>query len=254
MCPPSLPACPFTPQVVGLKTLDDTRAFFNKNFPQLSPALRNADLERFSERPCRRLPTFSYVGPALHRGGTTVLLGDAIHTVKPYFGQVWGRGQPPAHHNHQSGGGMWEFSGGRSCGGVNSAFEDVATLERCLEEHCERVPPALASFSAARAPDAAALVNLSRRMDGGFFTFVLPLIVDAFMHRLAPWLFLPPVVTAMQNENLGYAQLAARKVRERILQALLGGGLLAALGAAAAAGARFLWGRAPVALITGGAA
>ena len=27
-----------------------------------------------------------YVGPALHQGGSTVLLGDAIHTVKPYFG------------------------------------------------------------------------------------------------------------------------------------------------------------------------
>eukprot|EP00955_Chlamydomonas_euryale_P097707 365093-Chlamydomonas_euryale.AAC.2 len=92
--PPFLPSCPCTPQVMGLKTLEDTRAFFNRNFPQLSPAIRDADLERFAESPCRRLPTFSYVGPVLHRGGTTVLLGAAIHAVNPYFGQVWGRGRP----------------------------------------------------------------------------------------------------------------------------------------------------------------
>ena len=44
-----------------------------------------------------------YVGPALHQGGSTVLLGDAIHTVKPYFGL-----------------------------GVNSALEDVLALRAAL--------------------------------------------------------------------------------------------------------------------------
>lgn len=73
---------------MNLKGLDDTRAFFQENFPMLMPALRDADLERFARRPCRRLPSFSFVGPALHRGRSAVLLGDTIHTVKPYFGQV----------------------------------------------------------------------------------------------------------------------------------------------------------------------
>ena len=37
-------------------------------------------------KPPSNIPRFRYVGPALHQGGSTVLLGDAIHTVKPYFG------------------------------------------------------------------------------------------------------------------------------------------------------------------------
>ena len=54
---------------------------------------------RFIAKEPSSLPVFRYVGPRLHRGGTTALIGDAVHTVKPYFGL-----------------------------GVNSAFEDVQVL------------------------------------------------------------------------------------------------------------------------------
>ena len=55
-------------------------------------------------KPPSNLPSFRYVGPRLHRGASTVLLGDAIHTVKPYFGL-----------------------------GANSALEDVIVL--CVGAH-----------------------------------------------------------------------------------------------------------------------
>ena len=51
-----------------------------------------------------RLPVFRYAGPKLHQGDTTVLLGDAVHTVKPYFGL-----------------------------GANSALEDVISLSTALD-------------------------------------------------------------------------------------------------------------------------
>lgn len=40
----------------------------------------------FLDRPISRLPSFSYCGPKLHKGSSTVLVGDVCHTVKPYFG------------------------------------------------------------------------------------------------------------------------------------------------------------------------
>ena len=64
----------------------DTRMFFNSVFPQFSPYIKDADLDRFAKQKDLKLPIFSYTGPVLHRGRTACLVGDSIHTVKPYFG------------------------------------------------------------------------------------------------------------------------------------------------------------------------
>lgn len=40
-----------------------------------SSIVRDGDLERFAQQPDSKLPRFSYVGPILHRGCTTCLLG-----------------------------------------------------------------------------------------------------------------------------------------------------------------------------------
>ena len=60
--------------------------FFNSVFPQFSPYIKDADLDRFAKQKDLKLPIFSYTGPVLHRGRTACLVGDSIHTVKPYFG------------------------------------------------------------------------------------------------------------------------------------------------------------------------
>ena len=75
------------------------RALLDETLPQFSPLITDATVAAVAAKPPSNIPRFRYVGPALHQGGSTVLLGDAIHTVKPYFGL-----------------------------GVNSALEDVLAL------------------------------------------------------------------------------------------------------------------------------
>jgi kynurenine 3-monooxygenase len=74
--------------VTQLKTGAQAAALFRAELPMVAPLISDADFEQFAQKPVSRLPTFSFAGPELHHGGTAALLGDAIHTVKPYFGMV----------------------------------------------------------------------------------------------------------------------------------------------------------------------
>jgi 2-polyprenyl-6-methoxyphenol hydroxylase-like FAD-dependent oxidoreductase len=71
----------------------------------------DSEIESFHTRTPGKLPQFRYAGPDLHYKDSAVLLGDTIHTVKPYFGL-----------------------------GVNSALEDVKVLWEKLQEHPVRLP------------------------------------------------------------------------------------------------------------------
>lgn len=108
-----------------------------------------SDVARFASQSVSRLPTFAVVGPHLHAGAVAAAVGDSVHAVKPYFGL-----------------------------GVNSAFEDVAVLGRCLDE-CDTVGDALKMYTERHAENVQALVRMSRQMDGGFASFVLPIILDS---------------------------------------------------------------------------
>ena len=183
-------------RVEGLKTGRDVKAFFEEHFPKLAPFVEDGELAAFATRATSKLPSFSYAFPRLH-SENAVILGDAIHTVKPYFGQ-----------------------------GVNSAFEDVTVLDDCLESSSD-VPEALERFSRARAPEAKALVRMSKLLDGGFLTFVLPIILDGIFNKVAPRIFRPNTISMMQMENLKFTQVARRKRIDRALQAALGSAFLA---------------------------
>jgi hypothetical protein len=150
------------------------------------------DLERFAAKGDSSLPTFSYAGPVLHYGSSACLLGDTIHTVKPYFGQ-----------------------------GVNSAFEDVKVLQQALDETADDHEAAVRRYSQLRGKDAEALVVLSHSLDGGFLTFVGPLILDSMLHRLLPQMFSPNIIASLQNEKWSFSQIRKRKRVDRALQTVL---------------------------------
>ena len=168
-----------------------------------------------------RLPIFRYAGPRLHHRESTVMLGDAVHTVKPYFGL-----------------------------GVNAAFEDVVALGEALDTTPSR-KEALELFSQKRSGEAEALVKLSRSFDRSgllsFATFILPLILDGIFHGAFPKLFAPNCLAMLQKPQLTFRQICRRKRLDRLGQlallglagTLAGRALVAVLGGVLALGSRF---------------
>ena len=195
------PGTPAYDRVEALSSAEEARTFLCESLPHVAPYVRDEELERFVARPISRLPSFMCVEGPIHHGlpqGGVLLLGDAIKAVKPYFGQ-----------------------------GANSALEDVSVLRRCLDD-CDDAPAATAAaFTAARADDARALVQVSRRFDRpgplGTASFVLPLLLDIQLNKLLPALFSPPTLRGLQDERNSFVGLVRKKRRERaVLVGLLG--------------------------------
>lgn len=191
-------------------TKETVREFFDRNFTGLSPLIEEKELESFLTKRIYNLPEFQYSGPTLHAEGSTVLLGDAIHVVKPYFGL-----------------------------GLNSALEDVEILDNCLEEKHNDPSKAIVAFSDARAKDSQNLVEVSRKFDGGFVRFVLPRIIDGAFHRLMPAIFTRDAIKCMQLGGMSYTQVRWRKRGEKLLQILLVLGMLRTVSFVVGAAASF---------------
>jgi len=165
------------------------REYLDSDFPMFSKMVSDENVEKIAKSKFSGLPNFQYAGGALHLGSCAGLIGDAIHTVKPYFGM-----------------------------GVNSAFEDVTVLEDCIENAKGDSKIFLPQYSKKRAADAKALVEISHGFDGGFLTFVLPLILDSIFNRIAPWLFMPNTIQMLQKDDWSFVQTSRRKRFDRTLQ------------------------------------
>lgn len=108
-------------------------------------------------------------------------------------------------------------------------------LQDALDETQDDAGAAVQRYTQKRAKDAEALVVLSHSLDGGFLTFVGPLILDSMLNRLLPKIFSPNIIASLQNEKWSFAQIRARKRVDRVMQVgLLGGLLFAAVRAVAA--------------------
>ena len=174
---------------VRLGSKDSLKQFFQEEFPMFMEYIRDEDIEVMAKSKFFGLPSFGYVDKSLNMGGQGVLLGDAIHTVKPYFGL-----------------------------GVNSAWEDIRVLIDALDKADGDTNVAFPEYTKKRAADAKSLVTLSRSFDGGFFTFVLPLIVDSIFNKIAPWLFKPNTIQMLQKEDWSFSDIEKRKWLDRFMQ------------------------------------
>jgi kynurenine 3-monooxygenase len=188
----------------GLPDVPSARKYFDELLPQFSPSISDAALQQVIDKAPSRLPVFRYCGPRIHRGASTALLGDSIHSVKPYFGL-----------------------------GVNAAFEDVDALGRALDTS-DTAAEALKAFSRERAPEAQALVQLSRSFDRSgllsFVTFILPLILDGIFHGAFPKLFAPNTLAMLQKPELSFRAISWRKRADRLAQLALIGCATALIG------------------------
>lgn len=179
------------------------RALLDESLPQFSKLLDDETVAAIAKKPVSFLPSFRYAGPRLHQGDRTLILGDCAHTVKPYFGL-----------------------------GANSALEDVKILEDSINETAN-IPEAVLLFSKKRAKESKSLVKLSRELDRpgklGFFTFILPLILDSIFHKLMPKVFAPNTISMLQKEGITFSGVRRRKRLDRAFQLILiGSGLSAA--------------------------
>ena len=62
------------------------REYLDSDFPMFSKMVSDENVEKIAKSKFSGLPNFQYAGGALHLGSCAGLIGDAIHTVKPYFG------------------------------------------------------------------------------------------------------------------------------------------------------------------------
>jgi len=193
------------------------RAFFDEEFPQFGALVDDEEMERVATKAPSTLPAFRYVGPRLNMGRRTIVLGDAAHTVKPYYGL-----------------------------GANTALEDVQKLSECLDEASansknddDPVPNAVKLFSNKMSGDAAALVQISRNMDRPgkmfFVCFLLPIILDGIFHKMAPKIFGPNMFGMFQKRGVGFKQIQRKKRFDRTLQLACIGTFLTGMGMAAKA-------------------
>ena len=180
------------------------RTVFDEVLPQFSALLDDEMIESVAKKPPSFLPSFRYVAPRLNQGDRTVILGDAIHTVKPYFGL-----------------------------GANSALEDVQILKRCIET-TNSIKEATHLFSKQRAAESKALVEISRELDRpgllGVFTFIIPLVVDSIFNKLAPTIFSPNTIAMLQKSENSFQGIRRRKRVERLGQLATLGSLFGAFG------------------------
>jgi kynurenine 3-monooxygenase len=183
------------------------RALLDDVLPQFSKLLDDKTVAEIAKKPPSFLPSFRYAGPRLNQGDYTIILGDSAHTVKPYFGL-----------------------------GANSALEDVTILDDTLETTTS-IPDAVHLFTKKRAKDSESLVKISRELDRpgklGFFSFILPLILDGIFHGMLPKVFAPNVINCLQKPSMSFTSVRRRKRLDRIGQLVLVGGFFSGLTSAA---------------------
>ncbi|CAJ0852362.1 7308_t:CDS:2 [Entrophospora sp. SA101] len=164
----------------SIKTNDDLILFFKQYFPDSIPLIGKEQLQReFFGNPKEFL--FSIKCNPYHYKNRVVILGDAAHSMVPFFGQ-----------------------------GMNCGFQDVEVLDKIFEQYKispfrnnnnvdddNKIAKALEIYTTLRHPDAIAICDLAMynyiEMRSNVINpwFLIRRKLENYMHRLFPQRFLP---------------------------------------------------------------
>ena len=191
-------------RVTDAKTPEQVKEMFANYLPMFMPFITEEAYAAFGSKREQSLPAFQYCGPVVHRRDNTVLLGDAIHTVKPFFGF-----------------------------GINTALDDIKWLDHCLEAQPSSRAEALKMFSQVRGTEAVSIVEISQELDQpgikGLLAFFGPLILDSIFEKIMPGVFHPNLLIYCRKDGVTFTDARRRKKRDLKLQRSF-------------IGAQFLWG------------
>ncbi|MEA5599224.1 NAD(P)/FAD-dependent oxidoreductase [Rivularia sp. UHCC 0363] len=193
-----------------LKNGEEMHDFLQKSFPQLPihNIVSSQEAQRFAASEGGEFPIPQYCNgfySKLNEEAFIVLLGDAIHSFPPDLGQ-----------------------------GVNSALEDVCTLNDALEKS-NNISEALPLYESLRLPDTKALIRL---MQVGYpwqynqapirkKLWSINFLVRLSLSKILPFIFSPPAFFMIQNHQLYYQEILTKVERTtRILYTVIIGFLL----------------------------
>ncbi|MET8091556.1 NAD(P)/FAD-dependent oxidoreductase [Micromonospora sp. NPDC005220] len=175
----------------SLREPEQVRRYFDETFPEVSALVPDLE-EQFLSHQVAAFPTM--LTSHWYYRDTVVLVGDACHTVVPFYGQ-----------------------------GMNSGLEDCLVLDRCLAEHTDRAA-AFAGYQALRLPSNEALARLSLDNFTEMRESARQDLVAArrtVIHWLHRWLGerVVPLYTMVAHSTTPYADCVLRAERqERLLR------------------------------------
>lgn len=167
-------------QIVDLATPEAVLQFFHKQFPEVGQLMTGSEAEAFLKRSPSTILTIRC--SRYHHGDSVVIIGDAAHAVSPSLGQ-----------------------------GCNAALEDVAIVDKLLDEYADDWATAIAQFTVRRKADAHALVELS---DYSFpsspklaIEFVVREQLAKKLHQLFPNRFPPSLMDLVIESSVPYSEI-----------------------------------------------
>ena len=179
----------------SLQTETDILTFFKSHFPDAIPLVPGLVDEFQHNRTAEFITTYTF--PWQHKG-RIVLLGDACHSVVPFYGQ-----------------------------GMNAAFEDCVVLNACIARNGENWEAAFEEFEQLRKRNTDALAVLSKEnflvlcQKARSTAFIARKKVELGLNRLMPRVWMP-LYTMVTHTTMPYADAVAKAKKQERIARLLG--------------------------------